>query len=271
MVNVLKNQNESLIFSCQDIKNKYPNSTSGYYHINSELVYCEMGELCNTTEGGWIGLPYLDMTDSTVDCPLGFKLYEENGVRACGRPDSAGSCESVKFDTNDVSYSEVCGKVVGYQYGSPDGVDTRFIPLTIHNDINSYYVDGVSITYGDPRKHVWTMMSGVSSTIPDNGNCPCNDPPGGTQNVQSFIGNDYFCESGNPTYWSYTFYSNDPLWDGDGCGSQELQCCSAHPNLPWFHKTFNSSTTDYIELRLCGSQYPSNEDVPIGLYEIYVK
>ncbi len=91
------------------------------------------------------------------------------------------------------------------------------------------------------------------------------------QNVQSFVGNDYFCESGNPAQYSYTFYSNDLLWDGDGCSSQELQCCSAHPNLPWFHKTFNSSTTDYIELRLCGSQYPSNEDVPISLYEIYVK
>ncbi len=32
--------------------------------------------------------------------------------RASGRLGSAGSCESVKFDTNDVGYSEVCGKVV---------------------------------------------------------------------------------------------------------------------------------------------------------------
>ncbi len=39
-------------------------------------------------------------------------------------------------------------------------------------------------------------MSGVSSANYDDGNCPCNDRPGGTQNVQSFIGNDYFCESG---------------------------------------------------------------------------
>ena len=83
------------------------------------------------------------------------------------------------------------------------------------------------------------------------------------------IGNDYFCESGQYTSSSFKFFTNDSLWDGDGCGSQELQCCSAHPNLPWFHKTFNSSTTDYIELRVCSDRSPaSNEDTPVSFYEI---
>ncbi len=50
------------------------------------------------------------MTDSTVDCPPGFKLYEVNGVRACGRPDTKGSCVSIKFPSNGISYSEVCGR-----------------------------------------------------------------------------------------------------------------------------------------------------------------
>ena len=78
------------------------------------------------------------------------------------------------------------------------------------------------------------------------------------------------CESGNHVNgWSYTLYADDPLWDGDGCGSQELPCCSAHPTLPWFHKVYNSSTTDYIELRVCGDEIVVNEDTPISLYEIY--
>ena len=77
---LLRLQNDSFIFSshlpisCQDIKDKQPDSPSGYYHINSELVYCEMGELCNSTGGGWTRLAYLDMTDATVDCPTGFML-----------------------------------------------------------------------------------------------------------------------------------------------------------------------------------------------------
>ena len=111
-----------------------------------------MGELCST-EGGWTRLTYLNMTDSTVDCPPGFKLYESGGARACGRSiDNAPGCQSIKFLSNGTSYSEVCGRVVGYQYGSPDAFHTET------NDIDSYYVDGVSITQGHPRKHVWTLI-----------------------------------------------------------------------------------------------------------------
>ena len=76
-----------------------------------------MEELCGSG-GGWTRLAYLDMTDSTENCPSGFKLYQSGGVRACGRPTSSGgSCVSVQFPSNGISYSQVCGRVVGYQYG----------------------------------------------------------------------------------------------------------------------------------------------------------
>ena len=266
---LLRLQNDSLIYSshlpisCQDIKDKQPNSPSGYYHINSELVYCEMGELCST-EGGWTRIGYLDMTDSTVDCPSGFKLYESGGVRACGRSsDNAPGCQSIKFPSNGISYSEVCGRVVGYQYASTDAINTG------SNSIDSYYVDGVSITQGYPRKHIWTLMAGLQSSSYSLNNCPCSTPPG-NNDIEEFIGNDYFCESGNPNGgWSYVFYSDDPLWDGENCFSQEANCCIAS-GLPWFHKTFDS-TTDYLELRVCSNQVNSNEDSPVNLYELYVK
>ena len=119
-----------------------------------------MGELCGSG-GGWTRLAYLDMSDATVNCPSGFRLYQSGGVRACGRPTSSvGSCQSVQFPSNGISYSQVCGKVVGYQYGSPDAVDSGRGTPGHHNNINSYYVDGVSITRGSPRQHVWTLMAG---------------------------------------------------------------------------------------------------------------
>ena len=153
---------------------------------------------------------------------------------------------------------------MGYQYGTPDAL------YTFINNIDSYYVDGVSITQGYPRKHVWTLMAGLFSNISSGFSCPCNTPPGYTQNIDLFIGNDYFCESGNPTNsWSTILYSDDPLWDGKECGSQEQDCCSAN-GLPWFHKTL-TSTTDYLELRVCGNEPNTNEDVPISLYELFVK
>ena len=268
-------QNGSLIFSshipisCNEIQQKQPDSPSGYYNLNGKLVYCHMGKLCDT-EGAWTRLGQFDISDSTVSCPSGFKLYESGGVRACGRPTTNPGCASIRLPSNGISYSEVCGRVVGYQYASSDAVDTRFKSNSTHYDIDSYYVDGVSITQGFPRKHIWTLMAGVKDSSYDFANCPCNTPPGQTQKIQPFVGNDYFCESGNPnTYWTYKLYTDDPLWDGEGCGTQEASCCSAS-GLPWFHKTFVSST-DYLELRVCGDEPNANEDVPISFFEIYVK
>ena len=259
--------------SCQDIKKKHPNSPSGMYLIvipdgETHHVYCHMEELCSSG-GGWTRIAYLDMSDSTEECPPRFRLYQSGGVRACGRQSTndAGCQSTVMFPSYNISYSQVCGRVVGYQYSSPDGVDhTRG---TGHNDINSHYVDGISLTHGSPRQHIWTFIAGYTEGYERSDViCPCTQSS--TQTVQSFIGSDYFCESGNPDYFdtSGKLYTNDPLWDGKGCSSLEQTCCQV-PGLPWFHKVLNSTTTNYIEMRACGDQ--GDEDAPVSYYEIYVK
>ena len=68
--------------------------------------------------------------------------------------------------------------------------------------------------------------------------------------------------------WDSRLYIEDPLWDGEGCGGIEGPCCNV-PNIPWFYKVFTSPTTDDIELRVCTDQATDDEDVPVGLYEIY--
>ena len=257
--------------SCEEIKNKQPNSPSGVYLLatgnGTTQVYCNMEELCGSG-GGWTRLAYLDMSDATQNCPSGFRLYQSGGVRACGRPvTNSGSCVSVQFTSNDISYSQVCGRVVGYQYYSPDAVHDHH--GSNHNNLNGYYVDGVSITRGSPRQHVWTLMAGNYDTYGTEYTCPCNT--GSTQQVQSFIGDHYFCESGVASQYQSKLHTSDPLWDGEGCGSAETACCSA-PGLPWFHRDYgNTTTTDYLELRVCGDEGTANEDVPVGYYEIYVK
>ena len=208
------------------------------------------------------------MSDSTEECPPGFRLYDEKGVRACGRPVSspAGYCQSVKFPSYSISYSQVCGRVTGYQYGSPDAIH-QHNPI---NDLNEAYVDGVSLTHGNPRQHIWTFIAALQeNSFNTNGvhECPC--APNSPVTPQSFVGNDYFCESGNPLKWQQKFYT-DPLWDGKQCGLIEKSCCLA-PGIPWFHKTFDLPTTDYIELRVCADQETANDDVPVGFYDIYVK
>ncbi|XP_019855032.1 PREDICTED: uncharacterized protein LOC109583938 [Amphimedon queenslandica] len=267
---LLQLQNVSSLFnsltpvSCKDVKVVLPNSPSGWYNLNNQNTYCNMEELCSSG-GGWTRLAYLDMSDATQNCPSGFNTYNSGGVRACGRHTSGAGCASVTYPSNGISYSQVCGRVTGYQYYSTDAF---YGP----SDINSYYVDGVSITRGSPRQHVWTLANGITDTYNNNPSIICPCATGSSQTVPSFVGSHYFCESGNhASGWLSTLYTSDPLWDGQGCGVLEASCCSA-PGIPWFHRDYgNTTTTDYIELRVCSDQENANEDSPVGFYEIYVK
>ena len=272
----LKNCSHSLLLhSCQEIKTYWTNATSDYYLIadnngQPRHVYCNMEQLCNSSEGGWMRVAYLNMSNSTEDCPTGFNLYNYSGIRACGRPTTspAGHCQSVKFPSYNISYSQVCGRVIGYQYGSPDAINPE---RSQKNNINGDYVDGVSLTYGNPRKHIWTFMAGLQENFYYNlkvYECPCS--PSSPVTPPAFIGNDYFCESGCPGHWKHKVFYTDPLWDGKQCGILDKPCC-AKSGLPWFHKTLTADTTDYIELRICGDQDVNDEDVPVSFYELYVK
>ena len=89
------------------------------------------------------------------------------------------------------------------------------------------HVDGISITLGSPRKHVWTYAVGLSDDNNYRGNnCPCATNPGPIARPPAFVGNDYYCESGDVgTYNHVSYYLSDPLWDGKGCGKGN-GCCA---------------------------------------------
>ena len=74
----------------------------------------------------------------------------------------------------------------------------------------------------------------------------------------------YFCESVNNRWPSLS----DPLWDGQSCGSDESPCCNV-PGIPWFHG--NTTTTNYIELSVCGEEGTHDKDGLSNFYEIYVQ
>ena len=253
--------------SCEEVKWRCPDCPSDYYIIadnfsNARQVYCYMEELCNFT-GGWMRVAYLNMADSSENCPDEFRLYNESGIRACGRPvSSGGSCVGMMFPSGNIEYSQVCGRVIGYQVGWPDGA------IHTTSSINSYYSDGISLTHGNPRRHIWTFICGSTDNYYFS-YCPCSstDP----RTPPSFVNNDYYCESGSPNYPVLgKFYPNDPLWDGHQCGSIETACCQ-RTGIPWFYKKLNCSTTDYIEMRICLNEGTSDEDCPVAHYEIYVK
>ena len=179
-------------------------------------------------------------------------------------------CLHVKFSTNNISYNKVCGKVIAYQDRTVDGMCPhigRYSDGLIHT-IEDVYLDGVSITHGTPRQHIWSFLAAGAENSYDCHGCPCYAEFNGDR--IPFIGNNFFCDSAVDTWrHQYILYPDDPLWDGEGCGSNNL-CCSFN-NPPWFCTELDQSTFDDIELRLCADEITSNEDVPIEHIELYVQ
>ena len=200
---------------------------------------------------------YINMNQTGGECPSPFQLVT-SPKRLCGRPGSG--CYSNTFSTHNISYNKVCGQVRGYQYGTPNGFGNS-------KDINSYYAEGISITHGSPRKHLWTYAVGLSDDYAySDSNCPCAKKPG--PSPPSFVGNDYYCESGNTGVWEHQFY-DEPLWDGEGCGAGN-NCC-AQSGMPWFSRALPQEVNDDIEVRNCADDGIDKEDTYIEVLEIYVQ
>jgi len=145
------------------------------------------------------------------------------------------------------------------------------VVLVTTQSIDSYYMDGISVTHGSPRQHIWSFVGGVDEFDSSGSACPCvNGSTSGTR-IPSFVGQNYFCESGITSgYVRGSFYPNgDPLWDGQGCGPTSSCCTFNSP--PWFNVTLSPPTTDDIEVRICGDEPIGNEDTPIQLIKLYVK
>ena len=231
-----------------------------------------MNGTCCDGKGGWTRVAYLNMTEFGATCPPGLRLQKYDNIDhgLCGRSNtSLAGCNSTMFSTLGLNYYKVCGQLRGYQYGSPDA----FNPLSI--GIDSYYVDGISLTYGqNPRTHIWTYACGFNEDKVDGHGCPCNTGYFGARNVaSSFINNHYYCESGfDPGKgWTNVLYANDPLWDGETCDNREASCCT-NSKMPWFYRVLDDITQDDIELRVCGDEGVSNdEDTPLDIIELYVR
>ena len=260
--------------SCADIYSTNPETRdkSGYYYINdSQGTYCNMKAIANgdfiTTcagvGGGWRRIANINISAGD-DCPGEWRKATHSNVSFCRvASDSYYTCSSASFTTNGISYQRVCGRARGYQkgdtlafYGSPSSIT-----------IDENYVSGLSITYNsNPRQHIWTFASGPGERLHDYFNCPCSingviDPP-------SYVGSNYYCESGSTYQGDYdTYYFNDTLWDGVGCVDN---CCN-NTTQPWFYRQLNQATQDDIEARICARGPFRERSTLIDQLELYIQ
>ena len=231
----------------------------------SEEYTCDMESTICGPEKGWMRVAELDMSIAGSKCPDGLNEGMYGNKRLCGNRGGPGCVSAIIADTFDAPYTEVCGLWLAtmYQYNTPDAFRGKTL------SIDSTYIDGVSITHGTPRKHIWSYAAGYSSGTAETYCCPCNE--GNPDTVPNFVKDNWYCESGNPTTnVLYQFFPNDVLWDGKNCTLIEPPCCE-RPELPYFHTNVDGVTTDSIEMRICHDEAFSNEDVPIESYRFFVR
>ena len=247
-----------------------PSSPSGYYWVmasngSAVSVYCDMTLSCGGVTGGRIRVAELDMTNSSHQCPSGLRQRIDSDKRTCVKIEATYGCTTLNyFIESNLQYSNICGRVIGYQIGSTDAFYYG------SDNISSVYVDGVSLTrtHGNLTHHIWTFASGIHRAASGLATCPCSGSDATPPPV--FVGEDYFCDSGNSGNSSIqdSLYGDDPLWDGAGCIRAGNTCCSFN-SPPWFYKQLPQLTTDDIEMRVCTSG--GNENIAIEIVEIFIQ
>ena len=261
--------------SCKQMLSLKPESKSGYYWIQGPTravrAFCLMDskELFNE-EGVWMKIADVNMTKPAATCPDPLEQQSVSSRELCHRSNTG--CSSVVFPTHKVPYKKVCGRVIGYQYYSTDAFHPFYSQQSY--TVDNSYVDGVSITQETtPRQHIWTFAA-ARDEVPSNSlySCPCTNSLSHvafTGLIPEFVGDDYFCESGTYVSATSSYYFDDPLWDGKGCG-QFSSCCDGSKK-PWFCKELPEPVETNIELRLCHDSYYSDEDILLETIELYVQ
>ena len=187
--------------SCKEIYDRNTSSPSGYYWLESSSeqaiqAYCDMERTCGGVQGEWMKVISINMSNSSSFCPSGLRTLT-SPKRLCAMNINGAGCSSAYLDVHGVEYSQVCGKIIGYQQSSSDA----FWPYSINRaiTIDGVYVDGICITHGhNPRKHIWTFAAAlheVTTPYPQ-ALCPCTNVHNQlTIPIPPYIGSDYFCDT----------------------------------------------------------------------------
>ncbi len=253
LINYLKRKNPSSDLTCISVPNKQVSSTS--------YGNCADTSTVNVSDGEWVTIAEINMANSMSRCPPNFTHSNMGGLNTCRSTRHTG-CSSTFFNTFNMTFSKVYGKLIGYQYLKTNS----FLNYNRgNNTIDDPYVDGVSLTYGYPRRHIWTFASDMDQS---RSFCPCGTSE--EVDIPDFIEEDYFCDSGILLEnQDSTCAFSSPLWDGEGCSSN-YGCCR-HNCPPWFYKELGGgSYSGPIELRVCKDQASTNEDILLRSIELYI-
>ena len=220
---------------------------------------------------GWRTVAYYNMSNPWYTCPAGWH-YHSPPTRGCSRTSHDGlTCDSAFFPVNDGQYTEVCGRIYGYQFGYTEAFRASYENTSI--TINEAYVTGVSITHRNPRQHIWTYAVGRAERRPSTtirAYCPCDQT--NSVFIPPYVGGCWYCESGDNSNYGVSdirLFADDILWDGEDCSST-VGCCQFE-DPRYFSVTVDSPTDDPIEARICNYYTSQYSNVIVSHFEIYVR
>ena len=258
--NVTAKINESIIAELLDtIQTLNQTLTDRILYLESQIPVT----VCNITSANWRRIAYFDTTQGD-SCPTGLYTLTNNMTNqtACGTTSGGPVCISLNFSTGG-EYTNICGRVRGYVY---------YVSVAFYHHGQGYqtmdkYVDGISITKGSPRQHLWTYASGLSERLHSAITaCPCARSNYNSSWIPEFVGNNYYCESGFVDNWEPRVVWEDPLWDGQGCFASNNTCCDRYG---WFHRQVLPSYDD-LEVRWCKYYDSWVSDILTDQLEIWV-
>ena len=262
---------------CEEIVRNNPQSTNGWYWVrdssdnSTKRVYCYPSGHTSCGEGVWMRIGYFDMGSNLAECPEPLERFAVSGSWYCRR--TALPCTSVHFSALGKNYTAVCGMVEGYQYGSMDA----FVPSTASKTPDDLYAEGIFITHGSsPRRHLWAYAVGLNAN-PDSGffpntQCPCT-AAGTSRTLPTFLNDDYYCDSGNPSrnrFINDHLYP-DRLWDNSGPSCVSGSTCCDNPDQPWFKKKLTQPVNEDVEMRWCADQDTADEATATTRVELYIR
>ena len=145
-------------------------------------------------------------------------------------------------------------------------LDAFYVGSTDYIPLHSWYMDGVSVTYGSPMRHLWTYTASFDNASAIY-HCPCSPEPG--PQPPSFVGSHYYCADNGHAWRRWTFTPANHAWSNTSQCTAGGTCCD-NTDMPWFHRQLDTSSSDEVQIRLCSS-YSFDENIGIDEAAIFVK
>ena len=110
-----------LVSSCLDMKERCRQYKSGVYEIgtnanNVNFIYCAFENTYCNVIGPWVKLASWTISECGSSFPSGLQQFVNGTVPTCGiQEGTSSSCQSLPLSSSPVTYTQVCGKMRGYQ------------------------------------------------------------------------------------------------------------------------------------------------------------